>query len=270
MYWFLLADLGLLFLLLVQFRRQKKKTDAGSEYWVYLKSGDLPNQSQLMQDLFARKAISNQEAMLFSDVRLNIIHVLRSKNPALFHPEQFEESVPAADPIWIECAAAHSLAIVKFTHAKPDSDTRYLRLLPNLAYAIAKYSDGIGILDVDQRQLFSTSEFERRLEKSSEAEGCDFNVRIHWQEFPFCEAHTWGLSKIGMKELTTGPIESDFRTLAGHLLLQSAEAVWKKKGLPEVIELNEYGSMYKLIPDKGGKKLLDGRIKMRIFQVKGQ
>lgn len=268
MYWFLLFDLAVLLALLIVFRHKQAKPEASTEYWVFLKSAKLPHQASLMRDLIKRRVISQQEAMLFNDVRLNVIHVLRSKNPALFQPQSFEEAEPIADPIWLECAAAQSLAMVKFTHAKPEADTRYLHVLPHLAYSLAKKADGIGIFDVEQRKLLRVEELAQQLEDPEVCDACDFHVRVQWQEIPFCEAHTWGLSKIGLKELTTGPIDHDFRTLAGQLLQGSAAAIWKNKSLPDLIELNEYGSDYRVVPEKKGNKLNNGRVRMRIFQVK--
>lgn len=267
MIWFILFDLVLLLGLLIAFRQKQTKPEASTEYWVFLRSTKLPHQASLMRDLIKRRVISQQEAMLFNDVRLNVIHVLQSKNPALFQPQNFEEAEPVADPIWLECASAHALAMVKFTHAKPDTDTRYLHVLPHLAYSLAQKADGIAIFDVEQRKLMRVEELAQKLENPSICDDCDFHVRVQWQDVPFCEAHTWGLSKIGIKELTTGPIDYDIRTLAGNLLLQSAARIWDKKSLPEWIELYEYGSEYRLVPDKKGKKLFEGRVRMRIFQV---
>lgn len=257
----------LLLLLDIRLKRTKEEAQVRSEYWVYVRKDRLPNQHRITGDLFKRDEMSQQEGLLFSDVRLNIVQVLASKNLQLFHPDILDETVPADSPLWQECSTACALIMVRFVGAKPESDIRYLRLLPRLAMAIARLADGVGILDVGQRQLVSPAEFEKLCSADADPADADTNVRVHFQDIPAPEVHTWGLSKIGLRELTTGPLNADMRVLAASLLQAAAAKVWSAKKMPDQVDVEAYGQAYRLMPTAGRKGVENGRQVLRIFKV---
>src|SRR5579885_1987197 len=82
-------------------RKRPRPFFAHGEYWVYLPSEDMPSQEEIMNRMLlgnphridGKLPITKNEALIFSDVRLQIALVLRSRNAHVFRPDLFNEHV---------------------------------------------------------------------------------------------------------------------------------------------------------------------------------
>ncbi len=119
-------------------RRQKPRYFAMAEYWVYLPGDRMPLQDDIMTLMVAsnpygrggRSPIGTAEGLVFSDIRLHIALVLRSKNPHIFRPDLFEEHIQPTKEILESLSAAQSLVKLRFASDIPLKDKRHLQFPP--------------------------------------------------------------------------------------------------------------------------------------------
>ena len=93
-------------------------------------------------------SLPKNEALIFSDVRLHIALVLRSKNAHVFRPDLFEEHVEPTVELLEGLAGSKSFAKIRFISEEPLKDHRHLIFLAHAADAIADLAKGKVIYDV--------------------------------------------------------------------------------------------------------------------------
>ena len=120
--------------------RQQRSYFAATEYWVYIPGTELPEQQTIMHRMLAANPygkpsdppLGPREGVIFSDVRLHIALVLRSKNPQAFRLDLFAEDVDTTPEQLESIALAGSLARWPSASSRfPTSDTsRFLSMPP--------------------------------------------------------------------------------------------------------------------------------------------
>src|SRR5947209_2616034 len=127
----------------------------------------MPEQDAVMTRMVAENpysrdghlAIGKREGIIFSDIRLHVSLVLRSKNPHVFRPDLLKDSVePTAD---ILSALANSAALIKVRYISeaPLSDDRHIQFMAHFACAYLDLGSGLVIYDVVSEQLRSAEDF---------------------------------------------------------------------------------------------------------------
>ena len=113
---------------------KKPKYFACAEYFVYLPQEAMPDQDQLMDRVIKGgpygQPITSQEGILFSDIRLHLGLILRSKNPHVFRPDTFETHITPTQEILGELSNARAAVKVRYLSEEPLADKRHLQLLP--------------------------------------------------------------------------------------------------------------------------------------------
>lgn len=218
-------------------RRAKPKFLLHMEYWVYLPGDTLPPQDEVMMRLIDSKAIGPAEALLFSDVRLHIALVLRSKNGHVFRPDLLAPYVDATPEQLALLADARSMAKVRFVSEEPVPDRRYLKFLPQAARIVAEIGGGSLVYDPIG---------ERLLMPEALREG-DAGPNVRWvAEASGGHVETLGLKKLGLPEIRTAPIAADERWIVSEVVGQVAQDAWKKGELPPVALAEAFHDRFKV------------------------
>lgn len=189
------------------------------EYWVYLPGDVLPPQDEIMTRVVETRGIGSAEALLFSDVRLHIALVLRTKNGRFFRPDLLEPHVDATPEELQTLAESRSLVKVRYLSEDPVKDKRYLTLLPQVARAVAGIGRGRLAYDVIG---------ERLLDIDALQDG-DPGPNVRWVPEPtggYVQTH--GLRKRGLPEIRTAPIAADERWIVSEVVGQVARDAWDK------------------------------------------
>lgn len=251
MIWFLLGILvglaaGYAF---VRRRRQDERFLSTNEYWVYLPTDRGPNQALLMKNLLSRSGpVTQREGLLFSDIRLHVALVLKSKNPHVFRPDLFEAHIePTAEMLSI-LAEATSLVKVRYISERPLLDLASVQLLPHLALAVADDGEGRLIYDCVKEELSTVESFRAMVKRDSDlTKGVD-QVRAIWK---VAEVGGWGetrgLRKIGLPELTTAPMEADERVLVTDLLELAAAKLWGARARLDSVRVDLFGDEFEIV-----------------------
>jgi hypothetical protein len=257
-------------------RQQKKhRTLTSAEYWVYLPKPELPPQDTVMTLLFDTRAIGPAEGLVFSDIRLQTVLVLRAKNQRLFRKDLIIESAGYSDEILDAVSLCQSLVRISFHSEEPvDTDT-HLRFLPQLAIAIAELGEAPVIFDLTQQRLFTTETFQNSVKGAKSPADCDLHVRVQWYPIdkPGSVPHavTHGLHKRGLPDLTTGPMEPDSQNLATHLLTEAASVLWQNPQiayqLPQTHDVEYFGQEFKFSFER---RTNDGKLLVRLFRNVGK
>lgn len=207
------------------------------EYWVYLPGERMPPQDEVMTRLIDSRAIGSAEALLFSDVRLHIALVLRSKNAYLFRPDLIEPTVDATPEQIALLAEARSFAKVRFLSEEPVSDRRYLAFLPQAARIIAELGGGGLVYDVMGERLLGPGDL---------AKG-DPGPQTSWVAEPTGgHVETRGLKKIGLPEIRTESVAADERWIATEVVDRVAQTAWKLNDLPLSVTTEAFHDRFRL------------------------
>jgi len=243
MEWFLLLGLTVGSVIGYWFvtRKAKPKYLLHLEYWVYLPGVQMPPQDEVMTHLVRPEAgpasISGKEAVLFSDIRLHIALVLRSKNAYLFRPDLVAPAVDATPEQLKALEAAQSFAKVRYLSEEPVPDTRYLKFLPQVARAIAHLGEGSIIYDSIGERLLSPSDL---------AAG-DPGPHIRWMPAASGgHVETLGLKKRGVPDIKTAPISADERWIVSEIIGQVAREAWDKAELPPTMMAEAYEDRFRV------------------------
>lgn len=222
-------------------RKPKPKYLLHLEYWVYLPGVQMPPQDEVMTWLVRPEsgpaAISGREAVLFSDVRLHIALVLRSKNTYLFRPDLVAPAVDATAEQLVVLEAAKSFAKVRFLSEEPVPDTRYLKFLPQVARAIATLGEGAIVYDPIGERLLAPAELVAG----------DPGPNIRW--VPAASGghvETLGLKKRGVPEIKTAPISADERWIVSEIVNQAAREAWDKGELPTSVMAEAFEDRFRV------------------------
>lgn len=245
---FLLAAVALGIVLSLRLLR-KAKYLACAEYFVYLPEETMPDQNALMDRVIKGgpygQPITSQEGILFSDIRLHLGLILRSKNPHVFRPDTFETHIEPTDRILDDLSRAKSAVKVRYLSEEPLADKRHLQLLPYLTEAVAVLGGGQAIFDASAERLLRLEDLQKQLSDDSDATRS--GLHLHVFSHPATQGivvETRGLIKIGIAELRTRPIESDMRILAVAILEDAARQIWELGVLPDELEVEAYGDRF--------------------------
>lgn len=233
------------------------------EYWIYLPSEKMPSQDALMSLLASGDALGPQELLLFSDIRLDIGLVRRKANPHVFRPDLFfDHAEPSAEMLQ---ALAESPAMVRarYISTEPVLDDRHARLLPYLAYGIAKLGDGTVMYDAVSEELLETSTLVARLRGDKKQAEPSSHARVVWMAEPIGgHAETRGLVKRGLPELSTEPVHADERVVVTSILQEAIAQLWGQARLPESLDVQLFDDTFRLMLRTSRK----GPAKVRILR----
>jgi len=228
---------------------------AHGEYWIYLPGEEMPSQDALMHRMLrgnphrnaGKTPVGKNEALIFSDVRLHIALVLRSRNAHVFRPDLFSEHVEPTAPMLEGLAGAKSFAKVRFISEEPLKDMRHLRFLAYAADAIAELGNGSVIFDVVAEKLYSPAEFGEKLDALGDATDADFQTDVVWSRSAAGGiAETRGLEKVGLPELATEEMNTDQRVLVTAILEGVIRQVWTLDTLPPAADVNYFDDHYRV------------------------
>ena len=224
------------------------------EYWVYLPGVALPPQDEIMGGLVETRAIGPSEALLFSDVRLHVALVLRSKNAHVFRPDLLEPHVEATPEELATLAEARSFAKVRYISEEPVDDRRALVLLPQLARRLAEIGGGSLVYDPVGERLIAAEALR---------DG-DPGPNVRWiPEATGGTVRTYGLRKRGLPEIETAPLPADQRWIVAEVVEQVAREAWLTGALPPTAVARAFEDEFRveLEPEK------DGRTRARVHRV---
>lgn len=243
-------------------RRSKPKYLAVAEYWVYLAGEQMPPQDDLMTRMVrtnpyargGRPPLGQQEALLFSDIRLHVALVLRSKNSSLFRRDFFADAEASPENL-DRLEEAKSLVRIRYLSETPLRDKRHVQFVYHAADATAEMGDGRLIYDVVSERLLRPEDVQATLKESPEATRPELHLRTIWKSVPMNErVETLGLKKVGLHELSTDPINSDEKVLALQVIEEAAMKLWNQGSLPEELDVEAFDDTFRLrfTPSKKG------------------
>ena len=226
---------------------------ATNEYWVYLPGAAMPDQTEIMARVVGnnpyiqkgRNPITPREGLLFSDIRLHIALLLRSKNPHIFRPDLFDEHIEPTAEILESLANSESLVKVRFISEDRLRNRACVQLLPHIADAIADQGGGEVIYDCIKEELLSRDRLQQILAANMDLTTAELQVRTIWRrEDQGGRAETRGLRKIGLPELATGRMEADEQVLVTEILAGAAKALWDGDKLAEQLEVGLFEDVF--------------------------
>ncbi len=229
-------------------RRKPQPIPTEIEFWVYLPTDKMPSQDDLMTDLSKAQALGPPELLLFSDIRLHIAVALRAKNLEYFRPDLTDPRVEPTAETLEALANATAMARVRFSSDLPIPDDRYLRLVPYLAYALAKRAGAKAILDVAGSRLMTVEELEQTLQGDRKLQSPGSHVNVIWQPLEAGgHAETRGFGKKGQPDLRTLPVRQDQRVLVVELLEEAVKQLWPLAKHPETVSIHAYDDEFNLL-----------------------
>ena len=275
MTWFafgLLAGVVVGYFVMLLFRPAKAKHTIMCEYWVYLLDEKPPPQDALMARMMrdhpyrvnGLPAIGPSEGLLFSDIRLHVGLVLRSKNPHVFRPDLFDAHVDPNAAHLQALAEAKALQKVRYISEEPVKDDRHLQFIPHMALAIADLAGAKVIFDTVSEQLISVDELRETLGRDGNAATAEFHLRIVWtRSGGGGMAETRGLVKVGVPEIATEIADEDQRVLLTAVLEEAAKQAWQLRALPPSLTVEAYQDLFELQVTPTRK----GPYKARVFRA---
>ncbi len=211
-------------------------------------------------------AVGKREGIIFSDIRLHVSLVLRSKNPHVFRPDLFKDSLEPSAEILSALAASKALIKVRYISEEPLTDDRHLQFMAHFAGAYLDLGEGLAVYDVVAETLRTAEEYRSVLECKMPATDFDGNVRIVWHKSLHSGyAETKGLLKKGIPELKTDDAYLDQQVLVSEVLEGAARKVWETSEMPQAVDVAAYEDSYKLeiFPTRAGP------FRVRILRVMG-
>lgn len=248
-------------------RRQKEgaKIITQAEYWVYLPGVEMPEQDAVMTRLITHNPhgkpghspIGPREGLLFSDIRLHVALVLRSKNPHVFRPDLFSETEADSEAL-AALSSAKSMVKMRYVSEEPLQDDRHMMFLPHLADAYANVGNAVLIYDAMAEVLIKPAELFEMLNVNPTISDPDLHFRVVWRrdgEGAF--ASTKGLIKKGLPELTSAMARPDNQLLITEVIKAVGEKVWME-GFSEEVRVTCFGDEFIALaqPGKGTPRTL--------------
>jgi len=237
------------------FNRSKRKYFAACEYWVYLPGEEMPEQDAIMTRMIAQNphsrsghsAIGAKEGILFSDIRLHLGLVLRSKNTHVFRPDLFQDCIEPSAAVLEGLSKAHSLLKARYVSEEPLTDDRHLQFMPHMADAVAELARGLVVYDVVAERLFTSDEFMKLLSEDLSVTRFDAHVRTVWQKDVHSgHAETKGLVKKGIPELCTDDAHLDQQVLVCEVLTEAAKQLWDLPDIPPDLQISAFEDHFRL------------------------
>lgn len=256
-------------------RRHKSDYLAIAEYWVYIPSNKMPSQDEIMtlmvrDNPYHRRGVSPigpAEGILFSDVRLHMALVLRSKNPHVFRPDQFDDHIRPAKELVDALKQSVALVKIRFASDIPLKDKRHLQFLLHAADAVAEVAKATVLFDLKAELLLSRIQVQKILRENFDATGPEIHTDVVWkQTLRTGRAETRGLTKIGVHELQTGDLEPDQQVIAVSVLTEAVRCIWDKGALPEAVEVAAFGDTFRLQFEKMKDKVTPVKI-LRVQEI---
>ena len=253
-------------------RKHKSEYLALAEYWVYLPGTKMPPQDDIMALMiqtnpYTRRGVSPigpKEGLVFSDVRLHVALVLRSKNPHIFRPDLFEDHIKPTAELLESLNDAKSLVKLRFASDIPLKDKKHLQFLVHASDAVAALGEGKAIFDVKAERLLSRQDLQHELKDNFDATVCAIHTNVVWkQSARGGVAETKGLAKIGVSELRTGEMELDQRVIATNVLNEAVRCIWDLGTLPPSLDVTTFDDTFKVQVDK----VKDAMANVRILRV---
>jgi len=244
-------------------RKHRPRYFASAEYWVFLPGDQMPPQERIMDRMMrenpfgkrGRSPIGTAEGLVFSDVRLHIALVLRSKNPHVFRPDLMDDVEVDAE-ILRHLAEAQSLVKVRYVSEDPLPDRRHIQFLIHAANAVAHLGNGALIYDRTTERMIPRDELDRELAASVDATRPEIHLRVLWKgALTGGHVETRGLVKIGIAEMMTGNTTADQRLIVSQIVEQAAEQVWRAAEMPERLDVDAYGDQFRVVVDQVKNRL---------------
>ncbi len=231
-------------------RRSEGAFLAYCEFWIYTDAGTIPPYETVVQALVGgpgQKGIGTSGALLLTDVRLNMSHVSRQKNPFLFRPDLFAEAENASPEALSSIASSQALIRVRFGSSQPLKDNKPLQVTAHLAHVMLDLTDGMAVYDNCMEQLWTAEDFRARIDQRPDATTLEDNFRLIWtHDDEGRSVETRGLIKWGLPELKSRPLDADTKVLAEELMTEAGRKLWGQAALPAEIEVTCYGDTFKL------------------------
>ena len=227
-----------------------------TEYWVYLPDERIPSQEAIMNlmmkespfEVDGRIPITPKEGILFSDVRLHMALVLRTKNPHVFRPDQFGEHIQLEPGLLNSLQTSHALVKLRYASDRPLDNHNHLQFMAYFADAVAEIGHGSAIFDAKAEMLMSRGTLRRLLYDNFDATVPDLHVHVLWKSTPQKgHVETKGLVKIGCPELRTKDVTNDQRIIATSILGEAVRKIWETDSLPPTLDLEIYNDTFHLI-----------------------
>lgn len=258
---------GLIVASAIRLRKAKNKYFSATEYWVYLPGDKIPTQETVMTAMVAQNPharpgytpIGPKEGILFSDIRLHVSQVLRSKNPHAFRPDLFQDTVSPSAELLRALADAQSFVKLRYVSEVPLSDRRHLTFMVHLADAYARIGGATAIYDVVSERLYTPEEFHAAVGADADSTRPELHIRVTWKstDGPGI-AKTHGLIKVGLEELETAGANADMQQLVTQVLTEAAHQMWAMGSGEGPVVVEYFGDKFEasLAPKKGGGREL--------------
>lgn len=223
------------------------------EYWVYTDQIKLPDQTALMERMIStnphnrpgRPSIGAREGMLFTDVRLHLGVALKEKNFTAFRPDLFEEGLEPSAEALARLSEVKALVKVRFASEARLNDFRHLQFVPHMASAVSDLMNGLLVFDHVMEQMWTSEEFGALLQQNNNAERPDFHVRVAWvEESEGCFARTFGMRKMGRRELRSQWQDRDQEILITGLMMRLAHHLVRKPDDAGPYEFEDFGDTF--------------------------
>lgn len=264
--------IGMLIGKLFTLKRRKRPYLALAEYWVFLPGTEMPDQDSLITRMMSnnpfsragRSPLSTSEGILFADVRLHMALSLRSKNPHVFRPDLTDDYVESTPAFVTALDEAKSFVKLRYVSEEPLKDKRHVQFLVHAACAMAELGGAKIIYDVTQAKMISLEELTDRLTEDPDGTRPELNLRATWdktEENGGC-ALSHGLTKIGIPELRSAPVDLDERWLATTIMEDAARQIWQLGTTPESVDVSAYDDNFKVLVEE----TLKGPSRVRIIR----
>lgn len=240
--------------------RSKARYLADIEYWVYLPDTNLPVQDELMdfvlrghEPSLTPPTAGPPEGILFSDVRLNVALVLRSKNPHVFRPDLITQGVELTAESLEALAASKALVKVRYTSEEPLNDRRHLKLIPCLAMAAGVLGGSSLVFDARASVLWPFAEFRQKVLTNPVAP--QFHVRAVWKPVQTGGGvvESLGLLKVGVRDFQTKEMNADEQVLVLEVVEQAALILFEAGAYPDDVTVTAFDDSFKLAFDQRSK-----------------
>jgi len=209
-------------------------------------------------------AIGPKEGILFSDIRLHLALVLRSKNTHVFRPDIFRTTLEPSAEILTALSKSHSLVKVRYICQEPLEDDRHLQFLPHMAAAVCDLGNGLAIYDVTAERMFTPKEMSDALAACLDVTGFDFHVNVIWErDLRSGHSESKGLIKKGLPEICSEDAHLDQRVLVQEVITEAARALWESREMAQQLEVAAFGDQFRVEVTK----TKNGPYKARIFRT---
>ncbi len=235
----------------------------------------MPDQDAIMTEMISRNPYSRRgqspigppEGLIFSDIRLHIALVLRTRNPHAFRPDIFDEAEDLDAEILDSLENSQSFVKLRFVSEEPLKDKRHLQFLIHAADAVARLGGSTTIYDHTTGSLMTRERLATRLTEHFDATHPEVQVRTKWvPHLSGGHLETRGLVKIGLPEIQTDVLEADQQFIARTVLEEGIAKSWSLSAIPDPWEVEAYGDRFQILPAAAKNRTTQVRI-LRVQSV---